>query len=507
MILFCMAVLFLAAPVLAAEGPWQRNEQSSLRLVTPYEVASPEGEYWFGVEFELAPGWHVYWKNAGDAGYPPALDLSATAEVTQAELLFPAPHRYNLAGGLVAFGYSDQVIYPVRSKIQAEGLSLELLVNVDYVVCEAECIPYRHDLELTQALGEIQFDSTQQTRLASWRGLVPALGPNLEGRIERVDSQEGRLVIDLPFSVQDLFFEVVEALGMGVPTIDTTAAGAASQSRVEIPVSRLDLTQVLPGTLDLTWTATGVAEPGTDALAASLAVSVPTEWQTEPTTDLDVAASEAVPSKAMTPTASPGLWWYWLPVVLAAFFYLGSGALTARSGVLRTAWIAGIAAIGLIWFWVGSGTQEISPPVIAIGAWLLLVGAAVAFAGRKFSGTTPLAVAAAGFTVSLLPAAPGIGWVGTGLLVLAVIATRSNREAPSRLALGIAGFLALVAVVARFYLLGGLIAPTPLAGVQLALLVSVAGAWMAVRARGNFAKTLGWLLALAGAVGVLYFVV
>ena len=66
-----------------------------------------------GLHFTLAPGWHVYWKNSGDAGFPPVVPCSSRAEILgKPELLWPAPQRFELPGDLVAFGYEDEVVYP-----------------------------------------------------------------------------------------------------------------------------------------------------------------------------------------------------------------------------------------------------------------------------------------------------------------------------------------------------------------------------------------------------------
>ena len=63
-----------------------------------------------GLYFKLDPGWHIYWKNAGDAGDPPHLHWSLPDGITAGELEFPAPKRLNL-GTLVDYGYEDEVLF------------------------------------------------------------------------------------------------------------------------------------------------------------------------------------------------------------------------------------------------------------------------------------------------------------------------------------------------------------------------------------------------------------
>ncbi|HEX4498976.1 MAG TPA: hypothetical protein VIE43_25085, partial [Thermoanaerobaculia bacterium] len=68
--LLAFALLLALAPGLAwgAASEWSTNPQSSVRLITPWQTAPREGEVILGLQFKLSPGWHVYWKNSGDAG-------------------------------------------------------------------------------------------------------------------------------------------------------------------------------------------------------------------------------------------------------------------------------------------------------------------------------------------------------------------------------------------------------------------------------------------------------
>ena len=53
----------------AAAGPWAENDQGRLRLI----AAGPQD---LGLQFQMEPGWKIYWRSPGDAGFPPSLDWS-----------------------------------------------------------------------------------------------------------------------------------------------------------------------------------------------------------------------------------------------------------------------------------------------------------------------------------------------------------------------------------------------------------------------------------------------
>ena len=72
-----------------------------------------------GLLFDLEPGWHVYWTNAGDSGEPPAVKWTLPAGVTVGPLQFPAPKRLPL-GPLMDFGYETQVLFPAELHVAGD---------------------------------------------------------------------------------------------------------------------------------------------------------------------------------------------------------------------------------------------------------------------------------------------------------------------------------------------------------------------------------------------------
>ncbi len=64
-----------------------------------------------GLYFKLEPGWHIYWKNPGDAGEPPHIQWTLPKGITVGPMQFPAPKRLPL-GPLMDFGYEDEVLFP-----------------------------------------------------------------------------------------------------------------------------------------------------------------------------------------------------------------------------------------------------------------------------------------------------------------------------------------------------------------------------------------------------------
>ena len=144
-------ILFIAAglPALAASST---ADAAHLRvqLVAPAFELSPARENGVGLYFKLEPGWHVYWKNAGDSGEPPHIHWTLPEGVTAGPLQFPAPKRLPL-GPLMDFGYEDEVLFPLKLQVAktAKFGPVVLHAKADWLVCREVCIPGNAVLEET----------------------------------------------------------------------------------------------------------------------------------------------------------------------------------------------------------------------------------------------------------------------------------------------------------------------------------------------------------------------
>jgi len=106
-----------------------------------------------GLYFKLEPGWHIYWKNPGDAGEPPHIQWTLPAGITAGPIQFPAPRRLPL-GPLMDYGYENEVLFPLQLHV-AEGVKpgpVTLHAKVDWLVCRESCIPGKAELEVSRSV-------------------------------------------------------------------------------------------------------------------------------------------------------------------------------------------------------------------------------------------------------------------------------------------------------------------------------------------------------------------
>ncbi len=134
-----------------------------------------------GLHFKLEPGWHVYWKNAGDSGEPPHVKWTLPEGMTASELKFPAPKRLPL-GPLMDFGYEGEVVFPfsiTAAKSAAVG-SANLHAKVDWLVCREVCIPEKTELDLTRTVADHATGAVSQAELQliqRFEALLPKAAP------------------------------------------------------------------------------------------------------------------------------------------------------------------------------------------------------------------------------------------------------------------------------------------------------------------------------------------
>lgn len=275
------ALLVLALPFLLAPSPargaasaWSENEQSRVRLITEHAVAPRSGPIRMGLQFTLSPGWHVYWKNSGDAGFPPVVTFSAPGgTLEEPQLFWPAPHRFELPGGLVAFGYEKEAVYPIqatlRTNAEANGDLLTIAADVDYLVCEVDCIPYRYTLTLDQPLSDEAAPDPEAVSLldAAWARL-PArasevAGVQTGGVVHAGKPEEPVLEVRLrgvkaAAGTTDLFLETHELFDAGKPVPKVTPDGVVFR----VPLKPKEAGQELPEKTAFAWTVTGLEKDG-----------------------------------------------------------------------------------------------------------------------------------------------------------------------------------------------------------------------------------------------------
>jgi len=120
-------------------------------LLADRTTVVPGQDFRLGILLHLAPGWHVYWRNPGDAGLATTLAWTLPEGFAASPIEWPLPLRIIEPGDLMVFGYKKQVLLPVRISVPAEITETEVTfeVRADWLVCEKICIPGQAEISLT----------------------------------------------------------------------------------------------------------------------------------------------------------------------------------------------------------------------------------------------------------------------------------------------------------------------------------------------------------------------
>ncbi|MBE1236416.1 thioredoxin family protein [Phaeovibrio sulfidiphilus] len=218
----------LAAADSDSASAWSDSPEARVRLTAATRTLGAQTDSLLGVEFDLKPGWNIYWRDPGDAGLPPEFDWSGSKNLADARVLWPVPRRFSFAGMETA-GYEGHVILPVVATIPDPAKALDLSLALDYLTCnDIQCVPRNARLHLVIPPGRkgstAPEPSAQAQSLARAMALVPGTGSShgltiTEAVIEPGGVVRIRVRSATPLSAPDLFLDSPAALTFEPPSI------------------------------------------------------------------------------------------------------------------------------------------------------------------------------------------------------------------------------------------------------------------------------------------------
>ncbi len=125
-----------------AQIPAPGNAVSSVTLVADARANRP---FMAALVFKLDPGWHLYWKNPGDAGLAPRVKWRLPEGWTAGLLEHPAPVRFD-DGDVVSYGHAGEVV--LLTRITPGGGRGTIAADVEWLVCKDECLMGRASVSL-----------------------------------------------------------------------------------------------------------------------------------------------------------------------------------------------------------------------------------------------------------------------------------------------------------------------------------------------------------------------
>jgi suppressor for copper-sensitivity B len=232
-------------------SPWAEADKTAVRLISATNSVGDSERIKLGLHFRMKDGWKVYWRSAGDAGYPPKLDWSASENIDSAAMSWPAPERFQILG-FNTLGYRDEVVLPLDVKLKQPGVPTAARVTVDYLTCKEICIPIMEELALTLPTGQAS-PSPEAHLISRFAARVPGSGDGVGLKIENakvfgpVQSNPDEAVLRVevisadPLKKPDIFVEGPEGLVFSEPFVRIESAGR--KAVLDVPVSGLKFTK------------------------------------------------------------------------------------------------------------------------------------------------------------------------------------------------------------------------------------------------------------------------
>ena len=246
---FSLAIASLTA---SAQAATVETELVRGVFVSEHKTVAPGEQTVVAFDMALQPGWHTYWKNAGDSGQAVEVNWTAPEGVHIGEISWPAPHRQPFAP-LMNYGYEDAATLLMPVTVPTDwpaGKPIDLKAEIFWLVCKEVCIPEQGETTLSLKTGETTVaDETVESLFTDARAAVPRRSPY--GSRHQIDDKLVQLRIETPAfaeaEIEDVYFfpdewGVIDHAATQVVSIDAeglTLAIPRSPENEEMPIPPL----------------------------------------------------------------------------------------------------------------------------------------------------------------------------------------------------------------------------------------------------------------------------
>lgn len=140
-----IAVNLFSYPLFSASlEQGEEKSPTAISMVSENELISPNEPFWVALRFSLQPGWHIYWKRAGDCGFAPAIKWNLPPGFAVGETAWPSPTLLQ-EEEIISFGYKEEVVLlipllPPPSIAYNENFTFQ--ADLSWLVCSSDsCLP------------------------------------------------------------------------------------------------------------------------------------------------------------------------------------------------------------------------------------------------------------------------------------------------------------------------------------------------------------------------------
>lgn len=186
-----LIALALAATQLAAQPV--SAPHVTVELVPERAAIAPGQPFRIGLRFDLEKEWHTYWRNPGDVGLAPTLELTLPPGFTASEIAWPYPDMFGDPPE-VSYGFHDTLLLPITitpPSTLEEGTSVVIGARASWLVCYEQCIPGKAALSLSMPVSVLSHDTltTWAPEFTAAEARLPRTPRNMEMTALRVGNR------------------------------------------------------------------------------------------------------------------------------------------------------------------------------------------------------------------------------------------------------------------------------------------------------------------------------
>lgn len=140
-----LGLLLLSPLSVSAQDATPSSPIAKARLLVDAPKVTAGTAITASVQFTMPPHWHIYWQNPGDSGIPTTFEWALPKGIAAGDIAWPAPERIDTEG-LITYGYSNSVTLNVPLTPTTDGITGDVKLKANWLVCKDICIPESAEL-------------------------------------------------------------------------------------------------------------------------------------------------------------------------------------------------------------------------------------------------------------------------------------------------------------------------------------------------------------------------
>ena len=138
-------------------GVLSANQQkhTSLTMIPKFTILNQENKietFNIALKFQMEDKWHIYWKNPGEIGKPPAIDVISPSGAAIEEIKWPVPVKI-YQDDIVTYGYTKESVLLLSVKLPQPTIITKIKAQIRWLECAHVCLTQKENIEADILLG------------------------------------------------------------------------------------------------------------------------------------------------------------------------------------------------------------------------------------------------------------------------------------------------------------------------------------------------------------------